>query len=392
MERFYRRKFIANSLVILMITTVFFAGCTSISVTKPRASLTAYPNEITSGEAVNFDARETTTSEGVITNFIWDFGDGNQSETLVGFTSHVYNQPGQYSITVTVTNSEGGVDSMTTDIFVNGIPVIVLDLPLLVKAGESVVLDASSSYDPEGGQLIYEWDSNLSKDSDNNGNPVDDIDYTESIITLPTTESGLISGRLKIIDDVGATTTQDWEVDVNSRNFEVRWAKRIREYSWSGNLKTGEEWNNSHIPSIDGILYSINATLILTQDGNLLGDENFSLSLEVPNNSWAADAESTRQTPAEEAKAIIFREEMNQIPNGTQMYSSDSKEILMNILFDDNSIFGTGNWVWEVYSRGLDSGLPFDFPDGIDPGNDWTLHLTFEVYEPVVVELAYLII
>ena len=42
--------------------------------------------------------------------------------------------------------------------------------------------------------IIYEWDSNLSKDSDNNGNPVDDIDYTESIITLPTTESGLISG------------------------------------------------------------------------------------------------------------------------------------------------------------------------------------------------------
>ena len=37
------------------------------------------------------------------------------------------------------------------------------------------------------GILIYQ-------DSDNNGNPVDDIDYTESIITLPTTESGLISG------------------------------------------------------------------------------------------------------------------------------------------------------------------------------------------------------
>ena len=46
---------------------------------------------------------------------------------------------------------------------------------------------------------------------------------------------------------------------------------------------------------------------------------------------------------------------------------------------------------YEVHSNGLDSGLPFEFPDGIDPGNDWTLHLTFEVYEPVIVELAYLI-
>jgi len=391
---FNRRRFIANSLVLLMVSTVLMAGCTSISVTKPRASLTAYPNEITSGEAVNLDARETITSEGVITNFAWDFGDGNNSETLVGFTSHIYFNPGKFSITVTVTNSEGGVDSATTDIFVNGIPVIVLDLPLLAKAGESVIIDASSSYDPEGGQLRYEWDSNLSKDSDNNGNPVDDIDFTESIINLPTTKSGLISGRLKIIDDVGASVTKDWEVEINTHNFEVRWVKRIREYTWSGNLKTGEEWNSSHIPSIEGILYSINATLVLTQDGNLMGDENFTLSLEVPDNSWAADAESTRQSPAEDASAIIYREKMNNIPNGTEIYSSDSKEILTNILFEDSSIFGTGNWVWEVYSNGLDldTGLPFEFPDGLDPGNDWTLHLTFEVYEPVIVELAYLIV
>ena len=387
-----RRTFIAHLLVMLMLTVVLMAGCTSINVTKPRASLTGYPNEITSGEAVNLDARESTTSEGVITNFVWSFGDGNTSETLVGFTSHIYHEPGKYSITVTVINSEGGEDSATTDIFVNGIPVITLDLPLLVKAGESIVIDASASYDPEGGEIQYEWDSNLSKDSDNNGNPVDDIDYTESIITLPTTKSGLITGRLKVIDDVGASVTQDWEVDVNTRNFEVRWVKRIREYTWSGNLKTGEEWNSSHIPAVDGILFSINATLTLTQDGNLLGDENFTLSLEVPNNNWVADTESTRQTPVEEAQAIIYREDMNDIPNGTETFSSDSKEILMLILFDDMSIFGAGDWVWEVHSDGLDTGLPFNFPDGVDPGNDWTLHLTFEVYEPVIVELAYLIL
>ena len=391
MNRFYRRKIISNLLVFLVFSTILMAGCTTLTVTKPRATLTAYPNEITSGEAVNLDARDTTTSEGVITKFVWDFGDGNSSETLVGFTSHVFKNPGKYSITVTVTNSEGGTDSASTDIFVNGIPVIILNLPVLAKSGESIVIDASNSYDPEGGELQFEWDSNLSKDSDNNGNPVDDIDFTESSLIIPTTKSGKISGRLKIIDDVGASTTEDWEVDVNPRNFEVRWVKRVKEQTWSGELKTGEEWNVSHIPSMQGILYSINATLILTQDGNPFGDENFTLSLDVPNSGWVADAESRRENPSENAQAVIFRDKMNSIPNGTKSYSSDSKEILLGLLFDENSQFGNGNWLWEVHSKGLDSGLPFDFPDGIDPGNAWTLELTFEVYEPVVVELAYLI-
>ena len=386
---FQFKKMIGSTLVLLLFGSTLMAGCTTLSVTKPRATLTAYPNEITSGEAVNLDARESITAEGVITKFVWDFGDGNSSETLVGFTSHVFVNPGKYSIKVTVTNSEGGTDSATTDIFVNGVPVIILDLPSLVKSGESVVIDASSSYDPEGGVIQYEWDTNLSKDSDNNGNPVDDIDFTESIVTIDTSRSGIISGRLKIIDDVGASVTKDWEIDVNTRDYEVRWVKKVKEYEWNGNLKTGEEWNVSHIPSNQGILYSIDAILYLTQDGNPLGDENFTLSLDVPNSGWTADAESTRNSPEDEAKAKISRDKLNTIPNGTQTYSYDSKEILLDVLFASNSQFGDGNWVWEVYSRGLDSGLPFDFPDGIDPGNSWKLELTFEVFEPVIVELAY---
>lgn len=386
---FQFKKMIGSTLVLLLFGSMLMAGCTTLSVTKPRATLTAYPNEITSGEAVNLDARESITAEGVITKFVWDFGDGNSSETLVGFTSHVFVNPGKYSIKVTVTNSEGGTDSATTDIFVNGVPVIILDLPSLVKSGESVVIDASSSYDPEGGVIQYEWDTNLSKDSDNNGNPVDDIDFTESIVTIDTSRSGIISGRLKIIDDVGASVTKDWEIDVNTRDYEVRWVKKVKEYEWNGNLKTGEEWNVSHIPSNQGILYSIDAILYLTQDGNPLGDENFTLSLDVPNSGWTADAESSRNSPEDEAKAKISRDKLNTIPNGTQTYSYDSKEILLDVLFASNSQFGDGNWVWEVYSRGLDSGLPFDFPDGIDPGNSWRLELTFEVFEPVIVELAY---
>ena len=44
-----------------------------------------------------------------ITSWLWDFGDG-QTSTLQN-PSHVYATPGSYTVTLTVTNSDGVSDS-----------------------------------------------------------------------------------------------------------------------------------------------------------------------------------------------------------------------------------------------------------------------------------------
>ena len=69
--------------------TFSFAGCLGAfdSATQPRATLEAYPLLIQEGEMVTFDARESDAIEGIITAYRWDFGDGETSETVTGFTS-----------------------------------------------------------------------------------------------------------------------------------------------------------------------------------------------------------------------------------------------------------------------------------------------------------------
>ena len=61
------------------------AGCTSqVLDTKvdPKAMFTATPNKIQQGEEVTFDARDSNPIEGTITEYLWDFDDGNKATTI----------------------------------------------------------------------------------------------------------------------------------------------------------------------------------------------------------------------------------------------------------------------------------------------------------------------
>ena len=168
--------------------TVSLAGCLGAldSATKPRATLEAYPLLIQEGEMVTFDARESDAIEGIITAYRWDFGDGETSETVTGFTSHIYNIFGAYTVSLEVENDQGGIDEAFTIIIVNGVPTIELTYPENPRAGDAVLLDASASTDPEAAELSYQWDLDWGVDSDGDGDGRNDIDSTEPQTLLMT--------------------------------------------------------------------------------------------------------------------------------------------------------------------------------------------------------------
>lgn len=78
----------------------------------PIASFTVTP--ALSGFPSTFDASASVSPVGTIVSYLWDFGDGNLVETSTPIETHTYAASGNYTVTLTVTNSAG---TSTTQVF-----------------------------------------------------------------------------------------------------------------------------------------------------------------------------------------------------------------------------------------------------------------------------------
>jgi PKD repeat protein len=125
----------------------------------PTASFTADP---TSGEApvtVNLDASASSDADGSIASWSWSFGDGG---TATGPTaSHEYTTAGNYTVTLTVEDNDGALDS-TNDVIVVSES---LTAPAITAEPEDVTVAAgmtptftvqASGTSP----LVYQWQKN----------------------------------------------------------------------------------------------------------------------------------------------------------------------------------------------------------------------------------------
>lgn len=379
-------------LTALMILTSGLSGCINAldSTVDPRASLQAYPLQIQEGEMVTFDARESSPVEGLITNYKWDFGDGNLVETVVGFTSHAYPVFGVYTVRLTVINDQGGEDDSTATISVNGAPQANLSIPEVIRAGDSVFLDASNSIDPEGGELDFAWDLNLNNDSDGDTNTRNDIDANEATVLAPTNKSGNISCSLTITDMQGASVTEIFTLEITTRRFEVTWMTQEIEYSWEEYLEQGGEWQGNITPGDDGRILSFEALLELDPD-LVAPQDNFTLILAITDDGYrkSANTEGGNLTNNESTSAMIEGEDINPLgENGT--IEADSKEQLLEILLSQSGARkGQGNWTLTVIAQQAEPDPLIEGLPDPDPGNDWQLTIKIIVLIPKLVEIAY---
>ena len=379
-------------LTALMILSSGLAGCINAldSTVDPRASLQAYPLQIQEGEMVTFDARESSPVEGLITNYKWDFGDGNLAETVVGFTSHGYPEFGVYMVRLTVVNDQGGEDDSTATISVNGAPKMNLSIPDVIRAGDSVFLDASNSIDPEGGALDFAWDLDLNYDSDGDTNNRNDIDANEATVLAPTNKSGNLSCSLTITDMQGATITETFTLEITTRRFEVTWMSQEIEYSWEEYLEQGGEWQGNITPGDGGRIISFEALLELDPD-LVAPQDNFTLILAITEDGYrkSANTEGGNLTNNESTSAMIEGENINPLgDNGT--IEADSKAQLLEILLSQSGARkGQGDWTLTVIAQQAEPDPVIEgFPDP-DPGNDWKLTIRIIVLVPKLVEIAY---
>ena len=383
----------ATILLSLLLVAPLLSGCLSSllgdDAPSPSADLQIWPNHIQQGESITLDARSSDAISGVITLFTWDFGDGNSEETLVGFTSHRYNDWGQYEISVTVENDKGGTDTVTSAVSVNGVPVLGLSMPEQVKAGDIAIFDASTSYDPEGGELDVSWDLDWSKDSDGDGDNRNDADSKSLRVELPTGSSGQILGSLTIADEDGGAINTPWNLEILTRQFQVEWTERELEFTWDNYTEQGETWSSSHNPGEGGMLISFEALLEL--DWEIVPQDSLTLRVSVEQAGWSESektSSSSNITSNESASAELQRDGLNSIDNGSIM-TSDTEAALFEILLNPSgSGFGAGTWLWSISAEQADPDAPFG--QGIDPdtGNDWILTVSFVIMVPTLTEIA----
>ena len=375
-----------------VLLTVSLAGCLGAldSSTKPRATLEVYPLLIQEGEMVTFDARDSDAIEGIITAYRWDFGDGEKAETVTGFTSHIYDFYGAYTVSLEVENDQGGIDEAFTIVTVNGAPTIQLTYPENPRAGDAVLLDASSSSDPESGQLSFQWDLDWATDSDGDGDGRNDIDSTEPQTLLMTNTSGLYAGSLTIDDGQGGVVTEVFEINVSARQFNIEWKERVVQQSWSDYLDEGEEWTEEIIPGQQGRILSFEAILELEND-IIQPYDNFSLVISIPGDGFKEEAETEggNITQSENAKATIVANDLNS-KGLNEVIEADSEEMVLQMILDrPGQNFGQSPWALFVRAIQTNPDSTVELLPDPDPGNDWTLTLRIVIHEPIITEIAF---
>ncbi len=110
-------------------------------------------------DPVTFDGRDSDDPDGDIIAWVWDFGDdtGSSGET----TNHIYDEPGLYHVTLTVTDDDNiSVSDLTTAIVASPIPPPLAEAggPYAGLPGDSIIFDGSDSSSGYRDIIAHIWD------------------------------------------------------------------------------------------------------------------------------------------------------------------------------------------------------------------------------------------
>ncbi|HIC90874.1 MAG TPA: PKD domain-containing protein, partial [Syntrophaceae bacterium] len=97
-------------------------GMAETSLIPPVANFTFSLSSPEIGQKISFNASSSYDPDGYITNYQWDFGDGNLTTTDQPIIEHTYSSAGNYTVTLTVTDDDGLSASISKQISVSEAP------------------------------------------------------------------------------------------------------------------------------------------------------------------------------------------------------------------------------------------------------------------------------
>ena len=175
----------------------------------------------------DFTGSGSNDSEGPISTYDWDFGDGNNSSAAD--PSHSYAADGTYNVSLTVTDDGGASDtanvSVTVDDGINNPPTAVITMISCNDADRTCSYDGSGSTDSDGSVSSYAWnfgDGNLGSGATTNHTYALYGAYT---VTLTVTDDGgaqsenTASESITLTEPVDATTMSVASLSVDTVNL-----------------------------------------------------------------------------------------------------------------------------------------------------------------------------
>jgi PKD repeat protein len=144
------------SLVIVIAAGAALSGC--FLQNAPRAEFTTTPAFDYPPLEVTFNASASSSPNGAIVNYDWDFGDG---ATAGGVTvTHTYTEKGVYAVTLEVRDASGETAARTRNVeALNRAPVARFKTNVSTTGvRQPIWFNASESTDSDGEIVDYLWD------------------------------------------------------------------------------------------------------------------------------------------------------------------------------------------------------------------------------------------
>ncbi|WP_255192120.1 PKD domain-containing protein [Natronobeatus ordinarius] len=178
---------------------------------SPTAAFEWTPPQPIAGQAVTFDASDSTSPNGEIERYRWLFEGGGYGDWQTeSTTTHTFETAGMHVVGLEVEDEAGQRDSYATEAFQVGepqSPTAVVDWePDQPIVGETVSFDASDSTSPNGEIVEYRWD--VTGDGS-----LDDVTTEPTISHTYDEEGGVVIG-LEVEDEVGQTADTGAEFSV----------------------------------------------------------------------------------------------------------------------------------------------------------------------------------
>jgi PKD repeat protein len=143
------------SLVIVIAAVAALSGC--FLQNAPRAEFTTTPAFDYPPLEVTFNASSSSSPNGPIVNYDWDFGDGATAGGVI--VTHTYTEKGVYAVTLEVRDSAGEMGARTKSVEALNRPPVARFTINVYTTGvhQPVWFNAAESYDPDGEIVEYIW-------------------------------------------------------------------------------------------------------------------------------------------------------------------------------------------------------------------------------------------